>query len=289
MARAQYWSLTEHLLSLVPEEYKSATQSPFLLAAGQGTLPKETLSKWLANDRLYIHAYVKAAGQLLHSIDLPQHVPEQEAVETQLVDWLIDALAAVRKEERLFIDVAERYGLGLDLVTPVVGTKALESGTSKPAVAEDAKLPGLVAIEKIFASVAPPPRAPGSFSASSSAASTNNPTLLPWLEGAVVFWGTERCYLDAWSWARSKQGLAHASGKKEEDADGGALRKEFIPNWSSSEFATFVGKLAGIVDMAVSEALMKAGEGAREEIVARVETKWKTLLAAEATFWPAVE
>lgn len=74
-----------------------------------------------------------------------------------------------------------------------------------------------------------------------------------------------------------------------EDADGGALRKEFIPNWSSAEFAEFVGRLGSIIDHAVSKSLENQGEQAKDELLKRVEGKWKSLLAAEAAFWPAVD
>lgn len=179
----------------------------------------------------------------------------------------------MRKEERFFIDVAGRYGLGVEL-----GELA----------ARGAKVPGLVLMEGLFAEVGQP--GPGSVAA---AAERPPEILIPWLEGAVTFWGTERCYLDAWSWAKSKEPLARGTSDAREDADGGALRKEFIPNWSSSEFAQFVGRLGSLIDFTVADALQKAGDGAadavKEAILARVEGKWKSLLAAEATFWPDLQ
>jgi hypothetical protein len=114
------WSLTSHLIATQEHLYKSATQHPFLLAGAEGRLPKDVLVRWLANDRLYIHSYIRAAGQLLASLDLPKQVPgSQEASETQLADWLIEALVAIRREERFFIDVADRYNLGIELATPL--------------------------------------------------------------------------------------------------------------------------------------------------------------------------
>ncbi|KAK0721671.1 hypothetical protein B0T26DRAFT_640431 [Lasiosphaeria miniovina] len=272
------WSLTEHLLSTYADEHARATQHPFLLAAAEGRLPKSILGRWLANDRLYIHAYIKAAGKMLASIDLPQTPPPPgtpggEATETQLADWLIEALAAVRKEERLFIDVAERYELGVH-------------GNS------NAKLVGLTMIEDIFDAIQLPGAAGKKTSTVNTLAGARaTPTLLPFLEGAVTFWGTERCYLDAWSWAKSKEPLAMSLS---EDADGGALRREFIPNWSSLAFSQFVGRLGGLVDSAVSQVLEGVADESersarKEEILARVEGKWKPLLAAEAAFWPQVE
>ena len=299
MAAAK-WSLTEHLLSISKDDYTKATQHPFLLAAAEGRLSKEVLGQWLANDRLYIHSYIRAAGTLLASIDLPPGVPKTEAVETQLVDWLIEALAGVRREERFFIEVAERYGLGVELDMQTI------ANSQRTTIADDVKLTGLVMMEKIFSDVGRPNNLgasgfiPGSLLA-------QDPML--WLEGATTFWGTERCYLDAWSWAKSKQMVA-ASGPEtsswtklrqmvsapapdaRNDADGGALRNEFIPNWSSPGFADFVHRLGTLIDKAVMQALERAGEDAEATkalILQRVEGKWKSLLDAEASFWPDVE
>ncbi|KAL2176936.1 uncharacterized protein P884DRAFT_260449 [Thermothelomyces heterothallicus CBS 202.75] len=315
------WSLTEHLLATEEHLYKSATQHPFLLAGAEGRLPKDVLSRWLANDRLYIHSYIRAAGQLLASIDLPKQVPgSQEAFETRLADWLIEALVGVRKEERFFLDVADRYGLGIELAVPLPPASA----DAQDAAPHGRAVPGLVQYESIFSSVG---RLPGSSSNSSSsgapatpslvqslsnttttsttntttsstataaAAATSQPAILPWLEGALTFWGTERCYLDAWSWARNKAEERRSSGEQagKEDADGGALRKEFIPNWSSPEFAHFVDKLARLIDDAVAKVLEEkegdAREQTKQEILGRVEGKWRTLLEAEKQFWPDV-
>ncbi|KAM7195751.1 hypothetical protein V8F20_007321 [Naviculisporaceae sp. PSN 640] len=282
------WSLTEHLLQTYQSEFQTATQHPFLLSAAEGRLPKDVLGKWLANDRLYIHSYIRAAGKLLSSIDLPPTAPEsakEEAPETQLVDWLIEALTAVRREERLFIDVAERYGLDINLDTfhtsDAVGTKTVS-------IDETAKLPGLVMIEDIFGNITQS----SSLVIETASASGGPPkrTIIPWLEGAVTFWGTERCYLEAWSWAKAKQA---GGADAKEDADGGALRKEFIPNWSSVDFARFVQTLGSLIDFAVSDVLERVGEGdvedVKNEILGRVEEKWKNLLVAEASFWPQLE
>ncbi|KAM3438062.1 hypothetical protein MY4824_003509 [Beauveria thailandica] len=43
---------------------------------------------------------------------------------------------------------------------------------------------------------------------------------LPWLEAAVVFYATERCRLDAWTWAASQMD-GSKDGAAEGDEDGG--------------------------------------------------------------------
>ncbi|KLU89172.1 hypothetical protein MAPG_08146, partial [Magnaporthiopsis poae ATCC 64411] len=113
-----------------------------------------------------------------------------------------------------------------------------------------------------------------------------------WLEAAVVLWGTERVYLDAWSWARARQPLARGTGEQE-DADGGAVKKEFIPNWTSPEFAAFVDRLRRTLDRAVSQALAAVDPAERRAVQAgimeRTAGTWSALLAAEAAFWPQLD
>ncbi|KAK3899766.1 hypothetical protein C8A05DRAFT_46256 [Staphylotrichum tortipilum] len=299
-ASPQPWSLTRHLLATQKDLYVSATQHPFLLAGAEGRLPKDVLSRWLANDRLYIHSYIRAAGTLLASIDLPTELPgSQDAPETQLVDWLVEALVGIRKEERFFIDVASRYGLGIEFALPF--PPASGTGTQDGASHPTALLPGLALMHAIFSSVDTPPHttaSPLGGRAVVTAALPAPPTPpLPWLEGALTFWGTERCYLDAWSWARDKarekaQSPDSSGPMRNDDADSGALRKEFIPNWSSPEFAKFVGKLGNLIDDAVDGVLAgKEGEefeSTKAALLGRVEPKWRTLLEAERQFWPDV-
>lgn len=263
------WSLTGHLLGLNQAEFRTATESPFLLAAGQGRLSKDILGRWLANDRLYIHAYIKAVGRTLSVIDLPQVTTATESAETQLVDWLFKSLTELRREERFFIDVARRYGLSIDLEA----TAVTEGGLELKRVPGTAKLPGLVMFERLFGSLHP-------------ASSIDRDLPLPWLEAAIVFWGTEKVYSEAWTWAKSKQD-PRSDGSN--DADGGALRKEFVPNWGNEGFSAFVDQLAAIIDGSVQKATEKLGGDPKELFVKRVEAIWNDLLAAEAAFWPKLD
>ncbi len=139
-------------------------------------------------------------------------------------------------------------------------------------------------IEDVFGMITPPSQL-DSQAAVLSSDGPADPIHIPWLEGAVLLWGTERVYLDAWSYAKSKQPMLGRSNVRE-DADGGALRREFIPNWSSLEFSNFVAKLGSIIDQSVAAVIDRVAGQAREDILRRVETKWKSLLAAEAAFWP---
>ena len=208
----------------------------------------------MANDRLYIHSYIKGAGRLLSILDLPQTVHEAEPQAVKLLDWLVDALVNVRREEKFFNDVAFKHGLHIQL--PSRASIVLDSE----------KLDGLRQFERLFNSV------------------SRGHHILPWLEGAIVFYATEKCYLDAWTWARSQLNEQDAT----KDADGGVLRTELIPNWSSGEFRAFVEQLGVIIDEAVTEQALVVGESIVPDLLERASLKWKEVLLAEVGFWPVV-
>ena len=65
------------------------------------------------------------------------------------------------------------------------------------------------------------------------------------------------------------------------DLDNGALRKEFIPNWTSPDFERFVQEIADVMDELAE----------REEAWRRVEVYravWEHILEVERRFWPDV-
>ncbi|KAL7937358.1 hypothetical protein V8C35DRAFT_292305 [Trichoderma chlorosporum] len=265
------FSLTQTILVSDPLAYKSAIQSPFLAHASQGRVSKSLLGQWLANDRLYIHAYIRGVGRLLSFLQLPQVVtsPRDEAAEREqppnakLLSWMIDALVNIRREEDFFVRTAAKYGIDVNLPADADGR-----------VAASAKLEGLRRFETLFDGISP---------------SSDEGIILPWLEAAVVFWATEKCYLDAWSGAASRLSTRPDS---EGDADGGALRREFIPNWSSEEFTEFVDQLGEIIDSAVQREMElhpDADEVIRVQLLDRALAKWHEVLAAENAFWPAME
>jgi hypothetical protein len=255
------FSLTEDLLETHAEQWQSATQANFLLAAAEGRLPKDVEGRWLASDRLYVHAYIKSVGLLLHNLKLPREPPsdtKDEQYITQFAEWLNSALSAKRDEEKFFIDTAKQYDLNLEVKS------------------EEDELAGLHQLQNLFEKTAASPTE-----------AEGKP--LPWLEAAVVFWGTEQCYLDAWSWAKGKEPIgATVVSAVGQDSDGGAMRKEFIPSWTSAEFKGVVKQLKDIVDGAVNEEIRKTGVAAKNELIERVQAKWKELLVAEIVFWPDV-
>lgn len=267
------FSLTQAILIADPLAYKAATQSPFLSHASQGRVSKATLGQWLANDRLYIHAYIRGIGRLLSFLQLPEVVtpPRDESAEreespnTKLLHWMIDALVNIRREEDFFVRTAAKYGIDVNLPAEADGR-----------VAPETKLEGLRRFEALFDGISP---------------GSGKGVILPWLEAAVVFWATEKCYLDAWSGAAA--GLSTPAGESSQgDADGGALRREFIPNWSSKEFVEFVDRLGEIIDAAVQHEIklrQDTDEVVKVGLLDRALAKWQEVLAAEEAFWPEIE
>ncbi|KAK1967610.1 heme oxygenase-like protein [Colletotrichum sublineola] len=252
-------SLVQHLLASDPEAYANATQSRFLSAAANGVMPRDVLGSWLANDRLYCHAYIKGIGRLLDALDLPDlaSTNAEPPVTERLLQWLVDALVNIRREEKFFVETAERFSIEVNLPASPAGV-----------VQQDDKLNGLKRFERLFGQL------------------SKGPHPLGWLEGAVLLYATEKCYLDAWSGARD--GLdASADGSR--DADGGALRKEFIPNWSSDEFRAFVDELGGIIDQGYEEAVKKGEEGVGDHLQERALGVWREVMLAEEAFWPPLD
>ncbi|KAI9705611.1 MAG: hypothetical protein M1836_006367 [Candelina mexicana] len=252
-------SFTQALVASDPAGFQRATQSPFLRRAAQGTLSKEVLGRWLANDRLYIHGYLRAAGRLLSFLRLPQVVPAALAElhadpASKLLAWTIDDLINIQQEERFFVDTATRYGINMNLPTDEHGQ-----------VPVSAKMPGLRQFEALFDGLQP-----------------GDEGLLPWIEGAVMFYGTEKCYLEAWMWAKSQVDDTDKDGA--DDKDGGAVRREFIADWTSPEFVAFVKRLADIIDAAVQT----QEDDAKEALLQRGLVKWREILAAEEAFWPVI-
>ncbi|KAJ3947057.1 uncharacterized protein N0V96_003442 [Colletotrichum fioriniae] len=253
-------TFTTNLLTTHKALYHASTTSAFLAAAALGQVPKPILGRWLANDRLYIHAYIKGAGRFLALLDLPDVVESASrhdnsghdagsatavtedgaadrattTVTERLLHWLIDALVNVRREEKFFIDVAARFGINVNL--PAEPTSQSGSSTNRR-VSNENKNAGLLAFERLFTSINTTPPRGG--------------LLLPWLAPAVLFWATEKCYLEA-----------------------------------CLAFRTFVDELASIIDDGVDEAVQRHGEEAVRNELDQAMVMWERVLLAENDFWP---
>ncbi|PWY92348.1 heme oxygenase-like protein [Aspergillus heteromorphus CBS 117.55] len=292
-------TLTTHLLTLDPPALQTSTTHPFLHAAGSGTLPRHTLSRWLSQDRLYAQAYVRFIGLLISKIRLPDVYPTSTSTSTSPSDsggsssnptleqrtlhLLSASLTNIVREMQLFDVLARKYDLDLNV----------------PPTGERVPGPGVVthAYGDLFASA--------------------GGTGMGLLEGLVVLWATEYCYLSSWGYARgvmdgsasdsasasASVSASHGGGGSagdgsagapdyDNDLDGGALRKELIPNWTSEAFGTFVGDIAGVVDevaaIEIGDVESDRMSGAGEALLGRCERWWRQVVWLEGGFWPDV-
>lgn len=255
--------------------FEKATKHPFLEAAGKGELPKEKLSQWLAQDRLYAQAYVRFIGGLLTKVVLPTSDPHSRSkravpIEQHVLDVLVEALNNIQRELKFFDEVAMEYGLDVTALSNQQSeNKHLGEGYLEPLYITRAYV-------DLFMS-----------------ASSPGVTLL---EGMTVLYATEYVYLHAWkhaaavlaSTAMSQETLpspASFSTGAERDLDGGALRRKFIPNWSSPEFEKFVITLGEVVDE-LGECVK--GADAIEKTRSQCIGWYRHILWLEAQFWPDV-
>ncbi|KAL6250278.1 hypothetical protein RBB50_002579 [Rhinocladiella similis] len=243
-------SLTSSLLNSAPQSLYLATQHPFLRQAGLGTLSKETLQRWLSQDRLYAQSYIGFIGALIARVDLPYNVADQStSLRWRIVNLLSSALENIHRELRFFNDTAEEYGLQLE-------ASAIPGGpfTAEPATKQ------YIDLFRAFGT---------------------DPSM-SLLEGLVVLWATETCYLRAWTFAASFMKSSGASAPHA-DKDGGALRGDFIPNWTSPEFEKFVEDIAEVTN------LLAEREDAINRRLDVYTAVWTHILDIEAKFWPSVE
>ncbi|KAL4735459.1 hypothetical protein BDV11DRAFT_195991 [Aspergillus similis] len=253
--------LTVHLSSTTPTALHRATTHPFLRHAGSGTLPKTTLAAWLSQDRLYAQTYVRFIGLLLSKVHLPStpSEPNNPSITEKILGILIDALNNIQRELRFFEDIAREYGLDLN--------------TNTPPEESDPEVQG---------KFAPAPITQGYMDMFLSAASPGNSLL----EGLVVLWATEVCYLKAWRYAADFLQKSAGVGNGL-DEDGGALREKFIPNWASGEFEEFVSKIGDVVDEFAIQELgleLEGGDGGLD----KCERWWRQVIWLEERFWPHV-
>lgn len=268
--------LTSLLRITSKSAFEKATKHPFLQAAGKGELPKEKLSQWLAQDRLYAQAYVRFIGGLLTKVVLPTNDPHCRPkravpIEQHVFDILVESLNNIQRELRFFDEVTVEYDLDVTALSNQQSEdQHFESGYLEPLHTTRAYI-------DLFMS-----------------ASSSGVTLL---EGMTVLYATEYVYLHAWkhaadvmsSTATSHETLlspASFSTGAERDLDGGALRRKFIPNWSSPEFEKFVIRLGEVVDE-----LAGCVKGA--DVIEKTRSQcigwYRQILWLEAQFWPDVD
>ncbi|KAI1780066.1 heme oxygenase-like protein [Hypoxylon cercidicola] len=259
-------SLSEYLLSSpeISDLYQRATRSQFLSLAGQGRLPTEVLSEWLSQDRLYAQAYIRFAGGLLSRVQLPTRIDDQDTSRTlqwRILSLLETALSGVTRELQFFEVTAKKYKLDLAALGPVAEGGNLSSKSAGFGPNQVTK--GYINLFDSFT------------------AQPHGNTSKTLLDGLVLLWATEKVYLDAWTYAKQQ---ASEDGDGKGDVDGGALRKEFIPNWTSEEFQAFVKECQECLD-----AYAAIQDHDTEEVgAANSMTLFKTVLILEESFWPMV-
>ncbi|KAL4868851.1 hypothetical protein BDV12DRAFT_208922 [Aspergillus spectabilis] len=258
--------LTTHLQTINPSSLNRATTHPFLRLAGSGSIPKPLLAKWLSQDRLYAQSYVRFIGLLLAKVDLPR-MPSATRdskldVNEKVLGILVDAITNIQEELGFFEAVALEYGL--DLNTPFETESSEEVSPFSPSPITHAYIDMFMAAGSPGVSL---------------------------LEGLVVLWATEICYLKAWRFAAGflEGSEKDKEGNWEEDRDGGALRKRFIPNWSSEGFEDFVRRIGGVVDEFAKQELQGAGADGKGERLGRCERWWRQVVWLEERFWPDVD
>ncbi|KAH7087532.1 hypothetical protein FB567DRAFT_443119 [Paraphoma chrysanthemicola] len=211
------------------------------------------VSHWLANDLQYLRVYKGLSEQtfaILRKSQTATSLADPENIETRLIAWLEAAIQNGEREEKLFNEVAEIYNLNL-------------------ALSESNKNEGLRRYEGLFRQF--------------TTAERN--TFIPWLEGAVLLWATEKIYYESWSWAR-RQDAQSSPRTYNNDLDGGAMRREFIPNWSNRDFLMFVEQLERIINEGVSTAV-KGDDALWRQVKSRTDGLYATVLDAEEAFWPS--
>jgi thiaminase len=167
--------LSEYLLTLEPKKLQSATEHSFLLHAATGSLSEKSFKAWLTQDRLYALSYLTFISSLLAKISIPSTSDRQSTLHWRIASSLIDCLANIREELKLFEDVAEKNDWTEEL------------GMARPSIQTQA-------YKDLFAGAGQP---------TSSL-----------LRGLVTLWATEKCYLLAWSYAASQIPAAIEDGQK---------------------------------------------------------------------------
>jgi thiaminase len=258
-------SLTDRLLHHPSTKglYQRATHSAFLALAGQSRLPAPQLVQWLSQDRLYAQAYARFIGGLVSRVRLPAAAPVTESREWRVLEVLRAALDGIATELRFFEATARAYGLD------VMGGG--EEGGGGVGAGPTAVTARYIALFDSFGADAAAVVGEG------TAAAAPGVTRRTLLEGLLVLWATELVYLAAWTYAKEQD----ADTEDGEDLDGGALRKEFIPNWTSEGFQAFVKQIQECFEE-------YAASNGGEWFEARALELWMEVLELEEQFWPNV-
>ncbi|KAI0021513.1 heme oxygenase-like protein [Xylariomycetidae sp. FL0641] len=253
-------TITDQLLRSpeIGDLYQRATQCPFLILAGEGRLRRDQLSGWLSQDRLYAQAYARFIGGLISRVELPVELKNPKGnrwtPQWRILSLLQRALGGIMMELQEFELAAAEYGL--DLASREFGREG------------DEFAPNQTTQEYLDLF--------DSFTAQKQGDADR--TLL---DGLVVLWATEKIYLDSWTYA-SQQTPRNADPSQ--DLDGGAMRKDFIPNWTSDKFKEFVEDIKECLDAYAANQT----DDNDDVVQAGCSAIFKKVLKLEEGFWPVV-
>lgn len=230
--------LTSYLLRLDPAAYTAATEQPFLVAAARDTLQTQPLLQWLLQDRHYAITYISFVSAILAKVNIPTTSDRTSTIYWDIVDTLIFSLTNIKTELETF-DKVLKDDFGWSSDSEVEGSP----------------------ITRVYKDL---------FAGSSAPKASL-------LEGLVVLWATERCYYDAWWYARN-------TIKSVGLGEGGVMTRVFIPNWTSKDFKGFVDKLESLVNGLVKEEDFDGGDPEWQRCI----EVWRQVLWVEERFWPEV-
>lgn len=262
-------SLTESLLNLpkTSQSYQRATKHPFLKNAGSLKLSKESLERWLTQDRFYaLIGYSNFLGTLISKI--PSQIVPHSSLESKIhrnrLTVLAGAMANIDREVGFFENVAEENGLNLSTKPlPNQAQKEVLKGEQSSEVDDSIVDLGLLnSITRGYIDFMVSVASRGTFE-----------------EGLVLLWAMEKMYLDAWTYASTFLSQTNIAKEQLEQSGNPRALTKLIDNWSSKEFQKFVKDIGDLVD--------ELDVDINSEMGKRLQHVWITTLWYEERFWQA--
>ncbi|KAF2773479.1 heme oxygenase-like protein [Teratosphaeria nubilosa] len=260
-------SLATHLLNRVADSLTDATHKSFLSHAGCGTLSAHALKQWLAQEIHISRALIPFVGSLVGKIRIPETSELQQDPTFRALDLLVSAASNMKKELEFLENTKTKYGMQVAPEEPKPATRGFVDLLVSASSPQSSLLEGLVvlyATEHLFCTSF---QYAASFVSQMPASSTSYS--LP-------------SYLTP---GQSGNPYATSTGHVPDNTHITALHDAFIPNWSSPNFARFVGACKSIVDESANS--QTSGNG-RAEMQA-CERVFKQVIYLWGGIWPDVD
>ncbi|WVQ94416.1 hypothetical protein IAU59_001495 [Kwoniella sp. CBS 9459] len=217
---------SQYLLDKYADDFKLATNHPFLRQAGEGTIDAQPLREWLKQDYLYAFVgYIKFASSLLSKLPLAYATEDRNVA--RAVEVLTFSLSNVKRETDFFLATAAEHGLAVfgDSASRIDNELLGEyKEVTRGYVDFLHAIGGLGSIE----------------------------------EGFTLLWAMEKAYFTAWT--NAKTYLKPFENPTETQK---ALEK-FIDNWTNEEFKHFVDGCEEIMDGAGIKPDSQTGKACEE-------------------------